>query len=210
LTAAHPGAATALLGEVAYGILPLGFGRGNGTRRAARLAADFVERIGSRARTAIGIGSIADEPAALGRSRSEADRALRVLRTGAGDRRVASIEEVGVDAVLIELSDIIAARNDGLSGPIGRLIDYDTKHRSHLVETLRAWLDAFGDVIAASQAVCVHPNTFRYRLRRLAEIGGIDLDDPDARFAAMVQLRLMIRPVAGAAVDELTLRRRLG
>ena len=37
----------------------------------------------------------------------------------------------------------------------------------------------------------VHPNTFRYRLRRAAEVGGIDLNDPNARLSAMLQLRLM-------------------
>lgn len=37
----------------------------------------------------------------------------------------------------------------------------------------------------------MHPNTFRYRLRRLAEVGGMDLADPEARFAAMVQLRVV-------------------
>ncbi|MET0494884.1 MAG: helix-turn-helix domain-containing protein, partial [Actinoplanes sp.] len=43
----------------------------------------------------------------------------------------------------------------------------------------------------AAQSSYVHPNTFRYRLRRLAEVGGIDLGDPDERFAAMLQLRLL-------------------
>ena len=37
----------------------------------------------------------------------------------------------------------------------------------------------------------VHANTFRYRLRRVQEISGLDLDDPDARFAAMLQLRML-------------------
>jgi DNA-binding PucR family transcriptional regulator len=46
-------------------------------------------------------------------------------------------------------------------------------------------------VIAAAGAVYVHPNTFRYRLRRLAEVGALDLDDPEARFAAMLQLRVV-------------------
>ena len=58
-------------------------------------------------------------------------------------------------------------------------------------ETLGAWLDAFGDVGTAAAAVHVHPNTFRYRLGRLTEIGGIDLDSPEARFAAMLQLRVL-------------------
>jgi len=66
------------------------------------------------------------------------------------------------------------------------------------VPTLRAWLDAFGDVNAAAAAVYVHPNTFRYRLRRLADVGGIDLGDPEARFAAMLQLRVVSpRPPGG-------------
>jgi DNA-binding PucR family transcriptional regulator len=43
----------------------------------------------------------------------------------------------------------------------------------------------------------IHPNTFRYRLRRLAEVGGIDLADPEARFAAMLQLRVLLLAGAG-------------
>lgn len=45
----------------------------------------------------------------------------------------------------------------------------DAVHNTVLVETLRARLDAFGDVNAAAAVLFVHPNTFRYRLRRLAE-----------------------------------------
>ena len=44
---------------------------------------------------------------------------------------------------------------------------------------------------AASAALFVHPNTFRYRLRRLAEVGEIDLADPEQRFVAMLQLRVL-------------------
>jgi DNA-binding PucR family transcriptional regulator len=86
---------------------------------------------------------------------------------------------------------MMAARGDTLSGPVSRLAEYDAKHRTFLVETLRAWLDAFGNVIEAAQAMWVHPNTFRYRLRRLVEIGGIDLDDADTRLSVMLQLRLL-------------------
>ncbi len=39
----------------------------------------------------------------------------------------------------------------------------------------------------------MHPNTFRYRLRRLAEVAQLDLSDPEARFAAMLQLRVIAR-----------------
>ncbi|MDX3319690.1 helix-turn-helix domain-containing protein [Streptomyces sp. ME03-5684b] len=66
----------------------------------------------------------------------------------------------------------------------------DQERGTDLVATLRAHLDAFGDIAAAEAAVHVHPNTFRYRLRRLTEVGGIDLGDADARFAAMLVLPL--------------------
>jgi len=71
------------------------------------------------------------------------------------------------------------------------LVDYDRRHHSNLVVTLRAWLDAFGDVVTAAGTLFVHPNTFRYRLRRVVEVAEVDLDDPDQRFALMLQLRVL-------------------
>ncbi len=80
----------------------------------------------------------------------------------------------------MELRDLAAAHGDRPTGPVARLSAYDAEHGTNLVETLRAWLDAFGDVAAASAAMFVHANTFRYRLRRLTEVSGIDLTDPEA------------------------------
>ena len=57
-----------------------------------------------------------------------------------------------------------------------RLAAYDADHDTTLMATLRAWLDAFGDVAAALANMYVHPNTFRYRLRRVTEVSGIDLE----------------------------------
>jgi len=190
LTAVHPRSAAALAGGVAYGIVPVLSGRSDGEERAARIATDFLDRTGHRVRLMIGVGPVAPDGAALPRSRAGADRALRVLRTHASNRRVARISDVAVEALLLELGDLIVERGDPPSGPITALSAYDAEHGSCLMETLRAWLDAFGDVVAASSVMYVHPNTFRYRLRRLAEVGGLDLTDADARFAAMLQLRL--------------------
>ncbi|CAL9600863.1 hypothetical protein SUDANB96_05447 [Streptomyces sp. enrichment culture] len=191
LTAVQPRSAVALLGDVAYALFPVADDTAHARERAAQVASNFLQRTGERASAVIGIGSVAQEPAALPRSRTNADRALRVLFSGQTSQRVASISDVYIDALLLEMRDLAIANRDELSGPLARLAAYDAKHNAHLVETLRAWLDAFGDVIAASASVFVHPNTFRYRIRRVAEVGRIDLQDPSARFAAMVQLRLM-------------------
>jgi hypothetical protein len=193
LTAIHPRSAAGLIGDVAYGILPVtprARDGESGEERAVAIADEFLSRVGSRLRPLVGVGPLAPGSASLKRSRSGADRALRVLRSRPTGPQVACLDDVHLDALLLELADGVP-RGDLPSGPIARLVAYDAEHQSSLVDTLRAWLDAFGDVAVASAAMYVHTNTFRYRLRRASEVGRIDLDDPETRLAAMLQLRLM-------------------
>ena len=202
LSAIHPRCAAALVGDVAYGLIPVASSGAPGTdgtaadgidgeQRAVRIATDFLDRVGDRSRPVIGIGQVAFDAAGLPTARACADRTLRVLRaaTEGTGRRVARLADVHAEALLMELRDLAAAHGDRPTGPVARLSAYDLEHGTNLVETLRAWLDAFGDVATASAAMFVHPNTFRYRLRRLTEVSGIDLADPEQRFAAMLQLR---------------------
>ncbi|MEP9361321.1 helix-turn-helix domain-containing protein [Nocardioides sp. CN2-186] len=191
LGAAHPRSAAALVGGVAYGLVPVAGSADDGEERAVRLANEFLDRVGGRLRPVIGIGPIATDLAGLAHARACADRALRVLRGARGERRVARLADIQVESLMLELRDLAASRGDRPTGSLARLMDYDQRHNANLVQTLQAWLDAFGDVIAASEALYVHPNTFRYRLRRLAEVGEINLSDPEARFVAMLQLRVL-------------------
>lgn len=191
LSALHPRSASALVGDVTYGLVPLPRGVADGEDRAVRIARDFLERVGDRATVVVAIGPVAAEVGALPDARAGVDRTLRVLREGRGERRVARLADVQVEALMTDLRDMVAARGDRPTGSLARLIDYDRVHQSQLVQTLEAWLDAFGDVVAAAATVYVHPNTFRYRLRRVAEVGELDLTDPDARFVAMLQLRVL-------------------
>jgi DNA-binding PucR family transcriptional regulator len=57
-------------------------------------------------------------------------------------------------------------------------------------QTLRAWLDAHGDVSAAAATLHVHPQTVRYRLAGLREVFGDALDDPGARLELAIALRM--------------------
>ncbi|MFD0889956.1 helix-turn-helix domain-containing protein, partial [Streptosporangium algeriense] len=56
------------------------------------------------------------------------------------------------------------------------------------IATLRAWLEAQGDLAAAAERLGVHPNTVRYRLRRMAEITDLRLDVPEKRLAMIIAL----------------------
>jgi hypothetical protein len=203
LQSAHPASAVALVGDVAYGLLPSG---PDGEERAERIARAFVEKVGRRTAAVAAVGPVAPDVGGIARSREVVDRVLRVLCAGNTPRgpgeeagpqvrpavpRVARFADVQAASLVLELRDVVASRGDELAGPLARLVEYDAEHGAGLVATLRAWLDAFGDVPAAAAAEFVHPNTFRYRLRRVAQVSGIDLDDPEARFGAMLQLRVM-------------------
>ncbi len=58
-----------------------------------------------------------------------------------------------------------------------------------MLATLRAFLDHRGNAPAMAEALHLHPQTVRYRLRKLRDIFGDDLDDPDARFELEAALR---------------------
>jgi DNA-binding PucR family transcriptional regulator len=149
----------------------------------------FLQRGGRQLPLLIGIGGIANDPAGLPGSRADADRALRVLRSSS-DRAVARSADVEVEAMILELRDLVEASGRGPTGAYAQLLAYDRERNASMIETLRAWLNAHGDVITAAAASHVHQNTFRYRLRRLSEIAEVDLDDPQARFALELQLRI--------------------
>ena len=43
----------------------------------------------------------------------------------------------------------------------------------------------------AAEALLLHPNTLRYRLRRMQELTGLDLKDPTDRLVAELQLHIL-------------------
>ncbi|MEO3892602.1 helix-turn-helix domain-containing protein [Nonomuraea sp. B5E05] len=194
--AIHPKAAAALVGSVAYAVLPLQSGGPDSSgeeARAVRVAESFLARVGPRHAANIGAGRLALNLAHVARSRADADRALRVLRARGATGQVAGYTSVHFESLLLQVADVAAAEEQTPTGPYQRLLDHDAEHGTELTATLRAYLDAFGDVNAASARVHVHANTFRYRLKRLVEISGLDLSDPDARLTVMLQMRIFGR-----------------
>ncbi|GAA3257625.1 PucR family transcriptional regulator [Dactylosporangium siamense] len=191
LTATVPQAVVAPVGRVVYALLHVPRRSGDAEERALRVLTEFADRVGDKLPVVAAVGPLAEEIGELVQSRAVADRVLRVLTDSPGARRVARLDDVQTQSLVLELRDIAAARGERPGGALARLIDYDIDGESGLVESLRAWLDALGDVTAAANALFIHPNTLRYRLRRITEVSGLDLTDPDQRFAAMLQLRIL-------------------
>jgi len=74
-----------------------------------------------------------------------------------------------------------------------------------LVETLAAYLEQTSSLEATARALFVHPNTVRYRLRRVAEVTGYTPSDPRHAFALRLALtlgRLSGGPAEGPALAD--------
>jgi DNA-binding PucR family transcriptional regulator len=119
-------------------------------------------------------------------SRTEVDRVLDSAGRHPGAiGQVTSLAEARTAVVLDEIVTMIAA-DDRLIDPRVR----DLRQREPvLAETLRAYLDGFGDVAATAAGLHVHPNTVRYRVRRVEEILGTSLTDPEVRLLLSLSLR---------------------
>jgi PucR C-terminal helix-turn-helix domain len=82
-----------------------------------------------------------------------------------------------------ELAGRIAARR------LAALADLTPKARARMRGTALAHLRHDGNAVAMAAEMHVHPQTARYRIARLRELLGEQLDDPDARFELQLALR---------------------
>ena len=60
-----------------------------------------------------------------------------------------------------------------------KLGDYDRQRQAQLTRTLEEFLRQRGNISATAQALYVHPNTLRQRLRRIEELTGINIKGDD-------------------------------
>jgi hypothetical protein len=113
------------------------------------------------------------------RSLADAEFALALTRS-TREKPVAVFDDLGVWRLLArpDASDL----NELVDHWIGPLIDYDREHRSELLKTLIAYLNEFGALEATAAKLYVHRNSLRYRLLRINELTGWDLNDPEQRF----------------------------
>ncbi|MFD3507816.1 PucR family transcriptional regulator [Nocardia sp. NPDC058666] len=123
---------------------------------------------------------------AVAGARAEVDRVLD--SPAAANSRVATLAEARTAVLLAEIVDLIRTRPQLHDPRLAALDDYDREHAAELRVSVQAYLRAHGEVSAAATVLCVHPNTLRYRLRRVEAVLGIDLADPADRLLLEIQL----------------------
>ncbi|MEU6722247.1 helix-turn-helix domain-containing protein [Nonomuraea wenchangensis] len=147
----------------------------------------------------VGAGPVVPSPLRAADSRADAELVVRVLREraageGRGARRHASAAELGAALDVQRVLDAVRPVWERGSGPVYDLVRADLAAGGELVRSLAAYLDASCDVGRAAKRLVLHPNTLRYRLRRVRDRYGVDLDDPDTRLMLTLAVRLATRP----------------
>jgi hypothetical protein len=145
---------------------------------------EALERAVGDARLAIGPAVDPEEAATSWRL------ALALLRAAAAGALPGSgplrAEEHLADLLLYEgrpLVARIAARR------LAPLQDLSEKARTRMLETALAHVRHHGNAVAMAAELQIHPQTARYRIARLRELLGDQLDDPNARFELELALR---------------------
>jgi hypothetical protein len=147
-------------------------------RRAAQ-AASVLDTASHRALTRIGVSPMFTQLRQASRGLKLARLAMEHQSPGAG------VEQFRDSPLSMLVAAAPSAAMETARSVLGDLLSLREDDRDLLLSTLLAWLDADGSANAAGAALFCHPNTVRYRLRRVEDATGRSLAAP-AQLAELV------------------------
>lgn len=135
----------------------------------------------------IGIGNRCNKLTEFNRSYEEAKATVEIIKALNHSERIMAYDHLGVFGILEINKDRFIEFCRRVIGP---LIDYDVKHRTQLVSTLELYFKNNCNLQKAARNGFMCASTMKYRLKRIREIAGIDLDDPEVNLQVQLALRL--------------------
>jgi sugar diacid utilization regulator len=208
-TTRMPGAITSVRKDEVVIVVPGHSGQRPGTAEASRLSSGCLARMRDlfpEATITIGIGGACRDPAEIARSYGQARRTIdAVVRLG-GQSQVVAFEDLGIHRLLLQIPDLAELRSFATE-VLGELGRQERPRGAELLATLACYLRENNSPQRAAQILHVHPNTVAYRVRRIQEITGLQLDAYGDRLMAEVALEILdalgggldILPAASAA-----------
>src|SRR6267154_1910967 len=171
-------------------LLPLGTETGDHQIRVHALGVQIQQGIADWKpgfTVSVGFSGPAEAPAGMAGSLREVTSVMESLARFKRWSQVVAVPELGLTGLLAAVTDERLV--DYSRRHLGPLIKHDTTRKGSLVATLRAYLET-GEQQQAATRLRVHPNTLRYRLDRIREISGVELEDPETRLNLAVALRV--------------------
>ncbi len=136
----------------------------------------------------IGIGRPHRQLTDLRQSYYEASYAIKIRKLKGEPGVIASFDDLGSYGLLLGLQDTLSLEVF-YDSVLGRLQEYDEQNSSDLVRSLACFLEANGHWGDAAEKLYVHRHTLRYRMKRVEEITGRDLNRSQDRMEFWLALR---------------------
>lgn len=160
-----------------------------------RVAADLRSIIGSSNAFSLCIGNVASRPDLVSESYEEAKKIHHISTICNYEEPFVDIKRLGAFQLLYHLP-YSEAVTDYRNQYIVPLLEYDRKHQSQLYETIRVYFKYNRNVKKTSAELITHYNTVSYRVERVCELLGINVDDGDDIFQLYLAVKLNeMRPV---------------
>jgi Purine catabolism regulatory protein-like family. len=138
----------------------------------------------------IGVGRPEENLLKVSGSYREAMESLKIGEKLWGKGRTYLFDDVGVYKILAKLTGDDDAKEYILS-KLGPLIEYDKKYRSQLIRTFKEFLDNRMNIKKTADKLYIHRNTLIYRIDKIKELLGTELNDEEEVFGYHMALKLM-------------------
>ena len=76
------------------------------------------------------------------------------------------------------------------SKAVRRLKAFDSENNTNYLETLRRYLENGMQQTLTANELFIHRSTLIYRIKKIEELTGVDLNDPDTRLYIQISIRL--------------------
>jgi sugar diacid utilization regulator len=139
----------------------------------------------------LGLGTPQVGASGLRQSAAEARIAAEAAIAGGRLGEVEATDVTGLRRVLLEFYASPLSRRllDDVLAPLDTL---GAERAEIAVRTLAAYLGHRNSLVRAGAELNLHPNAVNYRVRRAEQTLGLDLDDPDERFAVELACRMRL------------------
>ncbi|MGB9919340.1 MAG: GAF domain-containing protein [Moorellales bacterium] len=149
-----------------------------------------LETMARNYRLWVGVGGYAEDLSAFSAAFSQACFAVEYARRLKLPPGITSFQELGLYQALAheETARCLYQAAVALLGP---LIERDGRRDTGYLKTLASYYAANGSIKGAAEALFCHPNTIRYRLERIRDLLGAEIDQADRRLNLEVALRVI-------------------
>ncbi len=162
---------------------------------ARRLAAQiqrYVKGLLPDLTVSIGIGRYTRDPAQLPDAYSEAEVALEIGHRINGPSSISTFEGTGTYKLLFRvLQEDPEELETFYRETLAPVVAYDSRYGTELVHTLTTYLGNDASTVKTASGLFAHRHTIRYRLDRVGELTGLDVDKSEDRESLTLGIKVM-------------------